>query len=142
MALKLAAAENLPFPYPMAVLSLCGIYDFTALRDAHPSHRQLYDDFTTGAFGPEEEGGWDRGSTRKGRFEKTKIVILAHSKTDTLVEWDQTNAMKESLDAMPVGSRAVIMEVQGDHKEIYENGVEVAKAIKAMIGLIEEVDQD
>lgn len=143
MALKIAMSEMLPFPYPVAVLSMCGIYDFTALRNAHLSHRQLYEDFTTAAFGPEEEGGWEKGSTRKGTIQAIGVVVLAHSKTDTLVEWEQLNVMSEFLPhSKGPGAKAVVMELQGDHREIYEKGVEMARAIKETIRLLEKIRLD
>jgi len=138
MTLKVAQSEVLPFRHPVAALSLCGIYDFAALRDAHLSHRQVYDEFITAAFGPEEDGGWERGNTKTGFSEKVEIVVLAHSKTDTLVEWEQTEAMRESLRAMGSRAKGVVMEVKGDHKEIYEKGDEVARAVEETVGHLRE----
>ncbi len=129
MTLKVAQSEVLPFRHPVAALSLCGIYDFAALRDAHLSHRQIYDDFTTTAFGPEEDGGWERGNTKTGFSNEVEVVVLAHSKTDTLVDWEQTEVMRESLRAMGPQAKGAVMEVKGDHKEIYEKGEEVARAV-------------
>lgn len=136
MTLKVAQSEVLPFRHPVAALSLCGIYDFAALRDAHLSHRQIYDDFTTAAFGPEEDGGWERGNTKVGFSNKVKVVVLAHSKTDTLVEWEQTEVMRDSLRAWSPQAKGVVTEVKGDHKEIYEKGEEVARAVKETLGYL------
>lgn len=136
ITLKVAQSEVLPFRHPVAALSLCGIYDFTALRDAHLSHRHVYDDFTTAAFGPEDDGGWERGNTKTGFSEKVEIVVLAHSKTDTLVDWEQTEVMRDSLMAMGPQAKGAVMEVKGDHKEIYEKGEEVARAVKETLGYL------
>jgi len=139
MTLKVAQSEVLPFRYPTAALSLCGIYDFAALRDAHLSHRQVYDDFTTAAFGPEEDGGWQRGNTKTGFSKEVEIVLLAHSKTDTLVDWEQTEVMRDSLRVMGPRAKGVVMEVKGDHKEIYEKGREVARAVRDTLGYLREL---
>ena len=139
MTLKVAQCQTLPFPHPAAALSLCGIYDFIAARDAHPSNRQIYDDFTNTAFGPEADGNWDKGSTRTDRITNVKAVVLAHSRTDTLVEWEQTNLMSEVLGAMGPGLKSAVIEIQGDHREIYEKGVEVARAVKKTLKLLHEV---
>ena len=139
MTLKVAQSQTLPFPHPVAALSLCGIYDFAAARDAHPSNRQIYDDFTDAAFGPEAEGNWDKGSTRTDRIRNVTAAVLAHSKTDTLVEWEQTNVMSEVLGAGGPGVKSAVMEIQGDHREIYEKGVEVARAVKKTLQLLHGV---
>lgn len=137
MTLKVAQTEVLPFRHPVAALSLCGIYDFAALRDAHLSNRQIYDDFTTAAFGREEDGGWDRGNTKKEFSKKVEVVVLAHSKTDTLVDWKQTEVMRASLLAMGPRAKGVLIEVKGDHKEIYEKGEELARAVKETLGYLQ-----
>lgn len=142
MTLKIAHSETLPFADPIAALSLCGIYDFTALRDAHRSNQQIYNDFTTGAFGPEEEGGWAKGSTAKGAVGKERVLVLARSRTDSLVEWEQTDVMAPMLDEI---SRAaprmigVVTEIHGDHKEIYEKGTEIARTVAETVGYLKRL---
>lgn len=44
-----------------AIVSLSGIADFVALRDAHLDFRDVYDGFCTAAFGDEGEGKWELG---------------------------------------------------------------------------------
>lgn len=141
MTLKVAQSEVLPFQHPVAALSLCGIYDFVALRDAHLSHRQVYDDFTTAAFGPEEDGGWERGNTKTGFSKKVEVVVLAHSKTDTLVDWGQIEVMRGLLMATGPRAKGVLMEVKGDHKEIYEKGKELARAVKETLGYLQALQR-
>lgn len=75
-----------------AVVSLEGIYNFTACRDAHPRLRDMYNAFITEAFGPEEERGWERGNVLrcKRRFrDGVEAVIVGHSRDDEMVEWEQ-----------------------------------------------------
>ncbi|KAL8666574.1 MAG: hypothetical protein Q9202_001372 [Teloschistes flavicans] len=86
-----------------AVVGLAGIYDFTALRDAHAEHRGLYEGFTNEAFGAEEDGGWERGNIveavrkLKGIMGGVELVVLGHSKGDELVEWGQVDLMAGAL---------------------------------------------
>ena len=106
------------------VVSIEGIYDFVTLRDAHISMREMYEAFTTGAFGPEGEGGWRRGDVvRCGRrvVENVDSVVVGHSREDELVEWQQ------AVDVMGVLRRdgkgaEVLVEVQGKHQEIVTGG--------------------
>ncbi|KAL2052689.1 hypothetical protein ABVK25_006929 [Lepraria finkii] len=81
---------------PMAglrgVVSIGAIYDFVTVRDAHMSIREIYDAFTTGAFGPEGEGGWRMGDVlRCGRrvVEDVGCVVVGYSREDELVEFQQ-----------------------------------------------------
>lgn len=138
MTLKICQALAPPFAYPIAALSLCGIYDFTALREAHEPNRKLYEEFTNGAFGPEAEGGWVRGLTTKDAIRKeVKLLVLAHSKTDSLVDWQQTCIMSDVLDRMDSSQQGMVMELHGDHKEIYEKGTEIARTVHQSMRILE-----
>ena len=138
MTLKISQTPALPFAYPIAALSLCGIYDFTALRNAHQSNQSLYDEFTNGAFGPEEHGGWVYGLTTKDAIRKeVKLLLLAHSKTDSLVDWQQTHRMSDALDRIHPDQQGIVTELLGDHKEIYEKGIEIARIVQESLRLLE-----
>lgn len=124
------------------VVGLEGIYDFTACRDAHPSNRGLYDEFTAGAFGPEEEGGWERGnvvrSGRKVRGE-VELVMVVHSREDELVEWEQAGAMMEVLRKEKRDDMVVFLEVEGKHQQIVTEGRVIGKVvIEAVNRLLEK----
>lgn len=121
-----------------AVVSIEGIYDFVACRDAHLSFRDLYDAFTTGAFGPEEDGGWERGDVlRCGRRirEGVEGVVVAHSRADELVEWEQAEKMMEVMDRT-VKEKAVLVELKGKHQEIVTKGVDIAKCVDVAISML------
>ncbi|KAL8959506.1 MAG: hypothetical protein Q9183_005620, partial [Haloplaca sp. 2 TL-2023] len=45
-----------------AVVGVEGVYDFTAMRDAHVEHRSVYEEICEGAFGLERDGGWEEGN--------------------------------------------------------------------------------
>lgn len=104
-----------------AIVSLAGIADFVALRDAHLEFRDGYDGFCRAAFGEEAEGGWElgrvfprRGIELDGRegedlckgVMKTdegveeagvEVAVLGQGKADELVEWDQVEILREEF---------------------------------------------
>jgi hypothetical protein len=98
-----------------AMVSVAGIANFTVLRDMHLEHRAAYDDFCTGAFGPEESGGWELGNVftatpllpphrghvgaeERGVTEvEDEVIVLGQGRADELVEWGQVEILKEGL---------------------------------------------
>ncbi|KAJ5098972.1 hypothetical protein N7532_005973 [Penicillium argentinense] len=134
---------------PTAIVGVAGIYDLRRLRDDH-SDISAYREFIEGAFGADEllwdavspaqmfgsrgvEGGWKNG----------RLVILAHSKDDELVDAGQLEAMKDALKGweqdqaqVPVheltdSSRRVrAMSIEGAHDEAWLTGEELARTIK------------
>ncbi len=120
------------------VVSIEGIYDFVACRDAHPDFRDMYNAFTTGAFGLEEDGGWERGDIlRCGRRvrEGVKTVVVAHSREDELVEWEQAEGMMEVLGRREK-EKATLVESKGKHQEIVTKGVDIAKCVDVAIDVL------
>lgn len=107
-----------------AVVSLAGIADFVALRDAHLELRGPYDGFCTAAFGEEEGGGWELGRvfSRRGVWPDgqggedvgagvmetdggleeagVEVVVLGQGRADELVEWDQVEILRDGLRSM------------------------------------------
>ena len=121
------------------MVSIEGIYDFVALRDAHLSMRGMYEEFTTGAFGKEEDGGWKRGDVLScGRKveEEVGCVIVGHSREDELVEWQQAVDMMEILTRVGNGTE-VLVEVEGKHQEVVTGGkgvgVCVARCVEELV---------
>ena len=118
---------------PVAIVGLEGIYDIPALVDDH-KEEPAYRDFVTNAFGV---SGWDLASPTNADFDDSwpdgKLVVLAHSSDDTLVEWKQVELQKAALEAQgwrDIGERRVkTFELQGDHDEVWETG-EAAKAVE------------
>ncbi|KAL8771199.1 MAG: hypothetical protein Q9209_003370 [Squamulea sp. 1 TL-2023] len=121
-----------------AVVGVEGIYDFTALRDAHLEYRGIYEEFTNGAFGKEENGDWEKGNMvakigEGGKMEGVEIVVLGHSRCDELVEWGQVKMMEKVLreqgwrgkDELEggVAREVMVVELRGGHDEICERDV-------------------
>ena len=132
-------------PRPLAIIPLCGIYDFTTLRDAHLENKDLYNAFTTAAFGPEDDGGWERGDCTKGVIdEEVKVIVMGHGKEDKLVDWGQAEQMArilEKVDGSRVkgggGRKAEVLTVEGNHNEVWEKGEGVARCVGVTVRLLE-----
>ena len=154
LPMMIAQSTQITFPLPVAIVPHCGIYNFTTLRDAHLGDRALYDTFTTAAFGSEEHGGWEIGNcTRKKVREEVKVVVMGHSKSDKLVEWGQCEEMRGVLEDVNGGSKveddgnglqrarkAVLLEVEGDHNDIWKEGKEISRCVDMAIGLLKELE--
>lgn len=135
-----------------AVASLAGIANFAALRDAHLESRETYEDFSTGAFGREDEGGWEAGrvfprrregdgeegdgngleeqNEEMGRDEsevEMEVVVLGQGRQDELVEWGQVELLREGF------RREGWVEHKGrEEEEEEEEGIETATRIGEM----------
>lgn len=135
--------------HPTAIVGVAGIYD---LRQIVETHRDIseYRRFVEGAFGTDEllwdavspaqmvgsrgvEGGWKTG----------RLVVLAHSKDDGLVDLGQLETMREALRAwegrkaqvakqeLTSNDRCVeVLPLSGEHDEAWTKGEELARAIK------------
>lgn len=123
------------------VVTLEGIYDFGACRDAHPQSREMYEAFTTGAFGPEEDKGWERGDVlrckRKVR-DGVEVVVVGHSRDDELVEWEQGQRLVGVLEREREGKGEVVrlVELEGTHSQIVRDGVAVGKCVDVAIAVL------
>ena len=133
-------------PPPLAIIPLCGIYNFHTLRDAHAENRAIYESFTTAAFGPEKDGGWEKGNCTRGRIgEEVKVVVLGHGKGDRLVDWAQCEELRDVLSGVEGEGegggerRAVIVEIEGDHHDVWKEGREIARCVDRAISLLGEV---
>ncbi|OOQ85307.1 hypothetical protein PEBR_26574 [Penicillium brasilianum] len=134
---------------PTAIVGVAGIYD---LRQIVEKHRDIpeYREFVEDAFGTDEllwdavspaqmagsrgvEGGWKTG----------RLVVLAHSKDDELVDEGQLETMREALRAwegrkaqvskeeLTSNDRRVqLLPLNGKHDEAWVTGEELARAVK------------
>ena len=149
MAMLISQSDplNSKVPLPLAIIPLCGIYDFTTLRDAHMENKDLYNAFTTAAFGPEDDGGWERGNCAKAVIdEEVKVVVMGHGKHDMLVDWGQAEQMAGVLEKVNArntqgeGARqAKLLTVEGNHNEAWEKGFGVAECTQAAVQLLEKM---
>lgn len=140
-------------PMPMAIAPVEAITDIPALVASHTS-QPMYAEFVLAAFGS-ERGVWNAASPVsgaygvKGGWRGGKLVMLAHSQEDELVEWEQCDIILKVLkeqgwreekdkgadgDSKAVGEqKVVVFELKGKHDEIWEKGEELARTIEAAV---------
>nr|POE47545.1 kynurenine formamidase [Quercus suber] len=122
---------------PVAVLGVEGLYDLPALVAFH-ARESAYRGFVTGAFGGDEEV-WKAVSPAHGEFgveewEEGRLVVLAQSHEDELVEWEQTALQERRLKEQGwekggTERRVEVLELKGKHDQVWEQGTELARAI-------------
>jgi acetyl esterase/lipase len=120
---------------PVAIVGLEGLYDLPALVEFHREQPE-YRDFVTNAFG---QAGWEAVSPTSADFGESwpdgRLVVLAHSEGDALVEGEQPELMRRALEAQGwkgkgTGDRRVLgFELQGDHDEVWDTG-DAARAVE------------
>lgn len=122
---------------PIAIVGLEGIYDIPALVKRHED-QSVYRDFIVNAFG---SSGWDVVSPVRGDFEEGwvdgRLVVLAHSEGDSLVEREQADGMRGALVQQrwsdDDGDRKIKMfELEGEHDEVWETG-DAARAVECAV---------
>ena len=129
------------FALPLAVVGVAGIYDLEALLESF-SHIPLYRQFIEAAFG-ERTADWREASPVTGRFctawSNAKVVVLAHSQDDELVDFLQTERMSDQLwKEKRSGRRDVVLSLKGKHDQIWQDGTEMARAISTALRMLKE----
>jgi kynurenine formamidase len=122
---------------PAAILGVEGIYDLEKLRDDYV-HIPMYQYFTESAFGKDKEE-WKKASpvTQKNEagfiWEKAKVVALAQSEEDELVNVAQRDGMWDVLKRNErIGRRDILIEVKGKHDEIWKEADPVPQLMVAV----------
>ncbi|KAI7055686.1 hypothetical protein KC339_g18340, partial [Hortaea werneckii] len=106
-----SSAAPPPVPPPIALLAVEGLYDLPALVAYH-SDSPIYQHLITNAFGP-NPADWARASPSSGISPRSpsshqppppppreawpNLIVLAHSRQDELVEWQQVDLMHAAL---------------------------------------------
>lgn len=135
---------------PMAVLGVEGIYDFPLIVRTVPEEvRDKYQAPTEGAFGKNRSiwlevspAQYSANAYARSWGPGRRLVIVAHSREDELVDWDQVRAIQQAFAARVEGDRIKleIVELKGKHHEIWENGQELARAIAEAMRSLKVVD--
>ncbi|KAK2038413.1 alpha/beta-hydrolase [Colletotrichum somersetense] len=135
-----AALETLrdpAVPKPAAILGISGIYDYPHLHVTNAD----YDYLVLNAMREDQLVAASPAKVRAGKYATlgSKALILAHSRDDGLVPWDQTEAMQATLASLPeLGNKTHFIELQGAHNDIWKNGVALAKAFTETLALLNE----
>lgn len=130
-------------PAPVAILGVSGIYNLRNIVATHSMIRE-YRDFIIGAFDENEEA-WDvvspaRWTTFGQTWQAGRLVVLAHSDQDELIEKGQMQEMKETLMDAAKGLKVVSVDnVGGRHDEIWQIGSEIARLIVITIQNLDNV---
>ncbi|RMZ09289.1 hypothetical protein D0860_04341 [Hortaea werneckii] len=152
------AAE--PITAPLALLAVEGLYDLPALIAYH-ADSPAYQDIVTNAFGP-HPGDWAAASpavdlSHHPQNQKQpapnwpKLIALAHSRQDELVEWQQVDLMHAALkqaggydevgreedgDGKGGGGRLKLIELNGGHDDVWREGGELARAVSEVLQVV------
>ncbi|KAK3293514.1 Alpha/Beta hydrolase protein [Chaetomium fimeti] len=133
-------------PKPAVLVGFNGLYDLAGFIAAPPEGfghlREGYREFVEGAFGADEgvwknvcpatvEGNWVGEWIGDGHADGEgpgKTVVLVQSREDTLVPWDQLEAMRARLaDEGRVGVK--VMEATGKHDDVWREGGRMAEVL-------------
>jgi acetyl esterase/lipase len=131
----LQTLEDSSVPKPAAILGLSGIYDYPLIHRTNPD----YIDMTANAmdskyFGPCSPA--QQPASAYGRL-GLKALVLAHSRDDGLVNWDQVEYMDALIDTVPeLSGKAKVLELEGTHDHIWSGGVQLAKAFAVILEMI------
>lgn len=121
---------------PKVIVGKSGVYDFPLLHQVYPDYKAL----TFNAMREGEELDTSPALYAAEEYEKAGVqkVVLAHSRDDGLVGWDQVERMQEVLRESQAGKGYVtVVELYGAHNNIWEDGKESARAISvALEGLL------
>jgi pimeloyl-ACP methyl ester carboxylesterase len=145
---------------PMAIVSVCAIYDLPLLVQTH-GDVLAYRQFTSAAFGEDErlwegvsparwaeyaktwgEAGGDASAGRR----KKPVVVLAHSRDDELVDWVQVEQMEMTLRQMQRRNGGgwsgdfQVLAIKGKHQEVWQKGEEMARAITVALDKLDRAE--
>jgi acetyl esterase/lipase len=136
---------------PCAVAGVEGIYDLVELSDSHKTV-QLYAEFLKGAFGLDPQK-WglaaptpflrQPGNTLPQIWPEGKVLVLAHSREDELVEKEQTEALWDVVTSSEHRSdtrRDELLWIGGQHDQIWEEGEQMAVVVKRALECLREMD--
>ncbi|MCJ1420253.1 hypothetical protein MMC32_006610 [Xylographa parallela] len=121
---------------PHAIVGVEGIYDQCQLKESykHSEYAAVYQEFLEGAFGNDERE-WSRASPCNAdlahSWKNGKLAVLAWSKDDELVDELQLVMMQKALlQGKNETRRDVMIQLTGKHDDIWENGTQLANAIR------------
>lgn len=139
---SIAAGRPVPnFKKPSIVVGLNGLYDLAGFiknpPDSHVHLVDIYDEFTRGAFGDDEEvwkevcpacvADWST------EWPEGKLFVIVHSKQDELVPYSQAETIKSRL---TTGSKIPVKELGagGAHNDVLDRGSGLAEILLEVLG--------
>jgi kynurenine formamidase len=141
LAFQNLLSSQFPCQKPCAVLGVEGIYDLPALRD-HFKDVPIYQEILAGAFGEDEEL-WKKASPTHGNLAESwkegKLVCIAHSKEDSMVDTGQALGMMAALkDSASHGMREDrLLWIEREHDDVWQQGDSLAKSVRFVLDVLE-----
>ncbi|KIW83528.1 hypothetical protein Z517_02773 [Fonsecaea pedrosoi CBS 271.37] len=132
---------------PMAVLGVSGIYDYPLIHESFSDYIGL----TRNAIPNEADDvlasparynakdyvdGWAAAGTKK------RVLVIAHSKDDGWVDWKQVEAMQKVFAGSESAINCTVIELKGQHNDIWEKGTELARAIAQTVDIMRGLEGD
>ncbi|KAK4120007.1 alpha/beta-hydrolase [Parathielavia appendiculata] len=135
---------------PRAIVGFNGLYDLAGFiaepPAAHAHLREGYREFVSGAFGADDEGVWRAvcpatagegwvgewigGSGGGARGRRRPEAVLVQSWEDSLVPYEQLEAMRGRLEGEGKGVVDVrVVEAGGDHNDIWSEGIRMGEIL-------------
>ena len=152
-------------PRPIAIVGVAGIYSLRLLRDTHAQSQfaHVYQRFITDAFGTSDENKWDALSpvnilangvvdptstgTGSNSRRRPRLIVLAHSTGDELVDIPQVDVMKSAITTSgwmerERGELMVLDDLQDTHDDIWRRGVELAGVISRTVDRVKAIQKN
>lgn len=131
--------EGFNVPVPLCVLGVEGIYNIPELVKAYESIPG-YREFVENAFG-RDENVWVGASPALSKsptvWEKAKVIIIAHSDDDELLNRMQADLMMARLHkSKRCREKSYYFPAAGHHDEIWRDGHELARLIENALALL------
>ncbi|OAP63549.1 hypothetical protein AYL99_02776 [Fonsecaea erecta] len=126
---------------PMAVLGVSGIYDFPLLHESFADYigmtRNAIPDAADDVLAsPARYGAKDYVDAWAATGAKKRALVIAHSKDDGWVDWKQVEAMEKVFAASGSVINSSVVELKGQHNDIWEKGTELARAIAQAVDIM------
>ncbi|OLN96747.1 Kynurenine formamidase 1 [Colletotrichum chlorophyti] len=135
----LKTLEDASIPKPAAVLGVSGIYDYPQLHITHPD----YDYLVLNAMREDQliEASPAKVDAENYAALDLEAFVVAHSRDDGFVPWDQVESIEATLDSLPdLGTKTHVVELQGAHNEIWRGGAALAKAFTETLAILKAQD--
>ncbi|KAL7797533.1 Alpha/Beta hydrolase protein [Trichoderma ceciliae] len=127
-------------PLPAALIGISGVYDLRGLVDRHGG---VYNEFVTRAFGPDKQV-WDAASPARfaGNYttigpRQPRLIILAASAEDTLIDMPELDAMEARLIEDGIAP-VVIRNLSLEHDQIWEDGTQIAALVADAVAKLQQ----
>lgn len=125
---------------PKAVVGVSGIYDFPAIHQSNPDYEPMTRNGMEEKFyreaSPALYDAQDYLDKWDVEADQQRVLLIAHSKDDELVNWEQPEEMV-SIFGQSKGFKKELLELYGAHNSIWEKGGELVRTIEKAVGMMQ-----